>query len=70
MKSAALIAALRRRATRLGVEHSEREGKGSHLFVRHAGRTTTISRHPGDMPPGTFRSILRQLGLKPSDLED
>lgn len=69
MKPAALIAALRRRHTKLGVSHEEREGKGSHLFVRHGGHTTIIARHPGDMPKGTFRKVLRDLGLTETDLE-
>ncbi len=48
-------------------------------FVRHAagsheiwgnsatGRFTTIPNHPGDMPEGTLRAILRQAGVTPSD---
>jgi mRNA interferase HicA len=60
---------LRRRATHLGVVHSERPAKGGHVVVRHGGRATTVPMHRGDMPTGTFRAILRQLGLSNADLE-
>ncbi|QYU66960.1 hypothetical protein J4558_18650 [Leptolyngbya sp. 15MV] len=69
MRAAALIAALRRRATRLGVPHEEREGRGSHLLVPHDGRTTVIARHAGDMPTGTYRKVLKDLALTADDLE-
>ena len=37
---------------------------GSHLVLRHAdGRQTYVAMHPGDVPTGTFRAILRQAGL-------
>ena len=37
---------------------------GSHAVLRHAdGRQTYVSMHPGDIPTGTFRSILKQSGL-------
>jgi hypothetical protein len=29
-----------------------------------------VGRHPGDMPPGTFRKVLKDVGLTPGDLED
>lgn len=64
-----LLRILRRQATRLGVEHSERPAKGGHIVVRHDGRTTTVPMHRGDMPIGTFRAILRQLRLSDTDLE-
>ena len=36
---------------------------GSHV-VRHAdGRQTYVAMHPGDIPTGTFRAMLRQAGL-------
>jgi predicted RNA binding protein YcfA (HicA-like mRNA interferase family) len=69
VKPAHLIAALQRRATRHGVEHREREGKGSHLVVWHGGRTTVIARHPGDMPKPLFRKVMKDLGLTEADLE-
>jgi hypothetical protein len=51
------------------VVRRERPAKGGHVIIRHGGRTTTVSMHRGDMPVGTFRAILRQLGLFNADLE-
>jgi len=37
---------------------------GSHVILRHAdGRQTYVAMHPGDVPAGTFRAILRQSAL-------
>ena len=37
---------------------------GSHKVLRHAdGRQTYVAMHPGTLPSGTFRSILKQAGL-------
>jgi predicted RNA binding protein YcfA (HicA-like mRNA interferase family) len=37
---------------------------GSHKVLRHAdGRQTYVAMHPGDLPEGTFRKILKQAGL-------
>ena len=37
---------------------------GSHIVLRHAdGRQTYVAMHPGDIPTGTFRAILKQSGL-------
>ena len=70
MNAAALLRILRRRATRLGLRHEEIEAKGSHLKLRHGAGQTVVPLHRGDMPNGTFRAILRQLGLTEADLED
>ncbi len=70
MRSTDLLRRLGRRATRLGVEHTETAGKGGHLKVRHDGRATVVPMHRGDLPTGTFRAILKQLGLTERDLED
>ncbi len=70
MRSDELLRHLRRRATRLGLAHSEVEAKGSHLKLRHGPGQTVIPMHRGDLPPGTFRSILKQLGLTQQDLEE
>jgi predicted RNA binding protein YcfA (HicA-like mRNA interferase family) len=41
-----------------------RRQRGSHVVLRHAdGRQTYVPMRPGDIPSGTFRSILRQAGL-------
>jgi predicted RNA binding protein YcfA (HicA-like mRNA interferase family) len=40
--------------------------KGSHHFLRHnedPRRETVIALHPGDLPAGTVRAILRQARL-------
>ena len=37
---------------------------GSHVVLRHPdGRQTYVAMHPGDIPTGTFRAILKQSGL-------
>jgi predicted RNA binding protein YcfA (HicA-like mRNA interferase family) len=37
---------------------------GSHAVLRHAdGRQTYVAMHPGDIPSGTFRAILKQAKL-------
>ena len=37
---------------------------GSHAVLRHAdGRQTYVAMHPGDIPNGTFRAILKQSNL-------
>ena len=38
-------------------------------MLRLNGRSTIVARHAGDMPPGTFRKVLRDLGLTDRDLE-
>ncbi len=70
MKSDDLLRVLRRRATRLGLLHKEIAAKGSHIKLRHGSGQTIIPMHRGDLPLGTFRAILRQLGLTEQDLED
>ena len=42
----------------------ERRQSGSHLVLRHEdGRQTYLPMHTGDVPMGTFRSILKQAEL-------
>lgn len=37
---------------------------GSHKVLRHRdGRQTYVAMHPGTLPTGTFRKILKQAGL-------
>lgn len=47
----------------------DRQAVGSHeiWFNPASGRYTTIPNHPGDMPEGTLRAILRQAGVEPDD---
>jgi len=38
----------------------DRTAKGSHEIWRHSdGRRTTVPHHPGDIPEGTLRAMLR-----------
>ncbi|MCZ7653906.1 MAG: type II toxin-antitoxin system HicA family toxin [Rhodocyclaceae bacterium] len=45
----------------------DRQAAGSHelWFNPETRRYTTIPNHPGDMPEGTLRAILRQAGIEP-----
>ena len=47
----------------------DRQAAGSHeiWFNASTNRYTTIPNHPGDMPEGTLRAILRQAGVEPDD---
>lgn len=47
----------------------ERQAAGSHeiWFNKSTGRYTTVPNHPGDMPEGTLRAILKQAGIDPED---
>ncbi len=53
-----------RRLKRLGFVF-DRQAAGSHeiWFNEQTSRYTTIPNHPGDMPEGTLRAILRQAGV-------
>jgi predicted RNA binding protein YcfA (HicA-like mRNA interferase family) len=55
-----------RRLKRLGFEFG-RQAAGSHeIWVNPTtSRYTTIPNHPGDVPEGTLRAILRQAGIDP-----
>lgn len=51
-----------RRLRRAGFE--ERRRSGFHIVLRHSdGRQTYVAMHPGDVPSGTLRAILKQAGL-------
>ena len=45
----------------------DRQAAGSHeiWFSPSENRYTTIPNHPGDLPEGTLRAILRQAGIDP-----
>ena len=47
----------------------DRHAKGSHeIWWNPSTRArTTVPRHPGDMPEGTLRAVLRQAGLDPDE---
>ncbi len=43
---------------------------GSHVVLRHPnGRQTYVAMHPGDVPTGTFKKILKQADLTEDDFE-
>ncbi len=46
-----------------------RQGAGSHEIWRNPStlRYTAIPNHPGDLPEGTLRAILKQAGISPED---
>jgi predicted RNA binding protein YcfA (HicA-like mRNA interferase family) len=47
----------------------DRPGPGSHEVWRQSetGRKVTLPHHPGDMPEGTLRAVLREAGIDPED---
>ena len=57
-----------RKLKRLGFEF-DRQAKGSHEIWWNPGTRarTTIPNHPGDLPEGTLRAILREAGIDPED---
>ena len=69
MTSSDLLRRLNRLAARRGWRIEEAAGRGSHLKVILNGRTGIVPQHRGDIAPGTFRSILKQLGINRTDLE-
>lgn len=68
MKPAELLRRLRRLATRRGWAFEVAEG-GRHTKIRLNGRATVLPRHAVDLKVGTFRAVLRDLGLTQADLE-
>ncbi|MCB9121221.1 MAG: type II toxin-antitoxin system HicA family toxin [Caldilinea sp.] len=47
----------------------DRQAAGSHeiWYNPETDRYTTIPNHPGDMPEGTLRAILKQAGVTPEE---
>ncbi len=44
---------------------------GSHIILRHSdGRQTYVAMHPGDIPTGTFRAILKQANLSEEEFRN
>ena len=56
------------RLRRLGFAF-DRQAAGSHeiWYNRSTNRYTTVPNHPGDMPEGTLRAILKQAGVSVDD---
>ena len=57
-----------RRLKRAGFEF-DRCAKGSHeiWWNPETRRRTTVPNHPGDVPEGTLRAILKQAGISPEE---
>ena len=68
MKPAELLRRLRRLAAERGLDFEMSEGK-NHTKVTLAGRRSVVGRHSADLKTGTLHGILKQLGLKPEDME-
>ena len=48
-----------------------RRQSGSHVVLKHLdGRQTYVPMHTGDVPNGTFRSILKQAGLSEDEFRE
>ncbi len=56
-----------KRLKKLGFQ-LDRQAAGSHeiWYNSATGRYTTLPHHPGDIPEGTVRAILKQAGVSPS----
>jgi predicted RNA binding protein YcfA (HicA-like mRNA interferase family) len=57
-----------KRMKKFGFEF-DRQAAGSHeiWYNKQKNLYTSIPNHPGDMPEGTLRAILRQAGIGPDD---
>lgn len=60
--------AIVQRLKQLGFEF-HRQASGSHeIWLNSATqRYTTIPNHPGDMPEGTLRAVLKEAGVEPDE---
>jgi hypothetical protein len=43
-------------------------GKGGHVMVKLGNRRAIVATGSGEIPPGTFAAILKQLGLRREQL--
>lgn len=49
----------------------EGKGRGSHIRLTHSdGRWTQVAVHPGSIPLGTLRKIIRQTEITENQLKD
>jgi hypothetical protein len=69
MKPAELLRRLRRLAAKRGLDLEISEGK-NHTRLTLAGRRSVLGRHSADLKSGTLHAILRQLELRPDDIEE
>jgi predicted RNA binding protein YcfA (HicA-like mRNA interferase family) len=70
VKADDLIRAIERYASRTGIGYRSEAGKGSHRKIWLGASRSVVPVHRGDLPTGTYRAILRQLGIAESDLKD
>jgi mRNA interferase HicA len=54
----------------VSVRLDKKRGKGSHATLYYGNARTIIQDLKKELPEGTFRAMLRQLGLTPKDLEE
>ena len=69
MKPAELLRRLRRLAAKRGLEVEISQGN-NHTKVTLGDRRSVIGRHSTDLKTGTLNGILKQLGLKPEEIEE
>lgn len=69
MKPGELLRRLRRLAARRGLDFEIFEGK-NHTKIALDGQRSVVGRHSADLKTGTLHAILRQLGLKPEEIEE
>jgi mRNA interferase HicA len=69
MKAAELLRRLRRLAARRGLDIEISQGK-NHTKVTLAGRRSVVGRHSTDLKTGTLQGILKQLALRPDEIEE
>jgi mRNA interferase HicA len=69
MKPVELLRCLRRFAAKRGLELEVSEAK-NHTKITLAGRRSVIVRHSADLKTGTLHGILKQLGLRPEEIEE
>ncbi|HLG10932.1 MAG TPA: type II toxin-antitoxin system HicA family toxin [Dehalococcoidia bacterium] len=60
---------LKRRLRALGFVLLRQGGRHAFWGYPDGSRTTSISRHRGEIPPGTLSKILRDLGIPRDDFE-
>lgn len=53
----------------LVIHFDHKRGKGSHGTIHFGPKRTVLPNIKRELPSGTLRAILKQLGLTPQDLE-
>jgi mRNA interferase HicA len=68
MRPSELLRGVARLAGKRGLPVDIAEG-ANHTKLRLGNRRTVVPRHAADLKTGTFKAILKQLGLTENDLE-